>query len=88
MTRDSDLNVAVRIPLGLMDIGAFRTMYRWTVVTTFTGRVCRATCVDRVPDEGAFEHPIDRPSPDADHDAHRHAHRTPTVSPSVSPIAG
>ena len=90
--RDTDLNVAVRIPLGLLDIGEFRTAYRWTVVTTFTGRVCRATCVDRVPDEGAFEHPIGSPTPTATPTADTHTDvtptPTPTVTPSVSPIAG
>jgi hypothetical protein len=80
--RDSDLSVSVRIPLGPVDIGAFRTMYRWTVVTTFTGRVCRATCVDRVPDEGAFEQPIGSPTPTTTPTV------SPTVSPSLSPIAG
>jgi hypothetical protein len=79
---DSDLTVAVRIPLVLLDIGEFRTAYRWIVVTTFTGRVCRATCVDRVPDEGAFEHPIGSPTPTTTPTV------TPTVSPSVSPISG
>ena len=75
--RDSDLDVAVRIPMVLLDIGEFRTAYRWTVVTTFSGRVCRATCVDRVPDEGAFEYPIGSPTPTA----------TPTATPTVSPTA-
>lgn len=71
--RDSDLNVAVWIPLGQLEIGAFRTAYRWSVVTTFTGRVCRATCVDRVPDDGTFEQPIGTPTP------------TPTTTPTDSP---
>lgn len=71
--RDSDLNVALRIPLGQLEIGAFRTAYRWSVVTTFTGRVCRATCVDRVPDDGTFEQPIGTPTP------------TPTTTPTDSP---
>ncbi|MEO8424299.1 MAG: hypothetical protein ABI595_10390, partial [Actinomycetota bacterium] len=57
--RDSDTNVAVRIPLGQLDIGGVRTVYRWSVVTTFTGRVCRATCIDRIPDEGTFEQPLE-----------------------------
>jgi len=82
--RDSVLNAAVRIPLGLLDIGAFRTAYRWTVVTTFTGHVCRATCVDRVPDDGTFEQPIGSPTttPTTTPTV------TPTPSPSVSSIAG
>ena len=82
VTRESDVSASVRIPLGLLDIGAFRTAYRWTVVTTFTGRVCRATCVDRVPDEGAFEHPIGSPTPTPT------TTTTPTTTPSVSPISG
>ncbi|MGZ5296206.1 MAG: hypothetical protein ACXWYT_04730 [Actinomycetota bacterium] len=76
--RDSDLDVAVRIPLGPLEIGEVRTVYRWSVVTTFTGRVCRATCVDRVPDEGTFEQPIGTPTPTPT--------ATPTGSPTPSPI--
>jgi hypothetical protein len=75
--RDSDLNVAVRIPLGPLQVGAFRSVYRWSVVTTFTGRVCRATCVDRVPDEGTFEQPIGTPTATPT--------TTPTPTPTVSP---
>jgi hypothetical protein len=79
--RDSDTNVAVRIPLDPLEIGGFRTVYRWSVVTTFTGRVCRATCIDRIPDEGAFEQPIGTPTPTTT--------TTPTGTPSPSPsIAG
>lgn len=84
--RDSDLNVAVRIPLGLLDIGEFRTAYRWTVVTTFTGHVCRATCVDRVPDEGSSEQPIGSPTPTTTPTTTPTV--TPTPSPSVSQIIG
>ena len=84
--RDSDLSVDVRIPLGLVEIGEFRTVYRWTVVTTFTGRVCRATCVDRVPDEGAFEQPIGSPTPTTTPTATPTT--TPTASPSVGPLVG
>jgi hypothetical protein len=83
--RGSDLNVALRIPLGPLDIGAFRAVYRWTVVTTFTGRVCRATCIDRVPDEGSFEQPVGSPTPTTPTTTPT---VTPTPSPSVSPIAG
>ena len=90
--RDSDLNVAVRIPLGLLDIGEFRSAYRWIVVSTFTGHVCRATCVDRVPDEGTFEYPIGSPTPTPTPTPTTTPTTTPTVtptpSPSVRPIAG
>ena len=73
--RDSDLTVAVRIPLGCLEIGTFRTSYGWFVVSTFTGRVCRATCVDRVPEDGFFEQPIGTPTPTP----------TPTTTPTTSP---
>ncbi|MGZ5306206.1 MAG: hypothetical protein ACXWEG_05690, partial [Actinomycetota bacterium] len=63
---------------GPLEIGEVRTVYRWSVVTTFTGRVCRATCVDRVPDEGTFEQPIGTPTPTPT--------ATPTGSPTPSPI--
>jgi hypothetical protein len=70
---DSDTEVSVRIPLGQLDVGAFRTVYRWSVITTFAGRNCRATCIDRVPDEGTFEQPIGSLTP------------TPTTSPTATP---
>jgi hypothetical protein len=73
--RDSELNVIVRIPLGPLEIGGFRTVYRWSIVTTFTGRVCRATCVDRVPDDGTFEQPTGTSTPTP----------TPTTTPTSSP---
>jgi hypothetical protein len=72
---DPDADVAVRIPLGRLEIGEFRTVYRWSVVTTFTGRVCRSTCLDRVPDEGTFEQPIGSPTPTP----------TPTTTPTGTP---
>lgn len=81
--RDSELNVAVRIPLGQLEIGGVRTIYRWSVVTTFTGRVCRVTCVDRIPDEGTFEQPIGTPT--ATPTPAPTTTPTPTPSPSPSP---
>jgi len=79
--RDSDSSFSVRIPLGALDVGGFRTVYRWSVITTFTGRVCRSTCIDHVPDEGTFEQPIGSPTttPTPTPTA------TPTVSPSLAP---
>jgi hypothetical protein len=77
--RDSDMDVAVRIPLDKLEIGGVRTVYRWSVVTTFTGRVCRATCIDRIPDDGTFEQPLvtSTLTPTAT--------ATPTVTPTPSP---
>jgi hypothetical protein len=88
--RDSDRNVAVRIPLGPLEIGSFRTVYRWSVVTTFTGRVCRATCVDRIPDDGTFEQPIGMatPTPTTTTTTTPTVTPTPTPSPSIAAIIG
>jgi hypothetical protein len=59
----SPLRLNVGIPVGSLSFGGLRTSYRWWVATTFTGRVCRATCVDHVPDEGGVEQPLGSPSP-------------------------
>ena len=72
VTRDSTSSVAVKVPVGAL-LGPFRTSYGWRVVTTFTGPVCRATCVDQIPDDGAFQQPVGTPTPTD----------TPTPSPSV-----
>ena len=72
----NDLSVDVQIPLGQLEFGALRTSYRWSVVTMFTGRVCRATCIDLIPDHGAIEQPIGTPTP------------TPTMSPTPTASRG
>ena len=72
--------VMVEVPLGQLQFGALRTFYRWSVTTTFTGRVCRLTCVDRVPDQGAVEQPLGTPTPTAS--------PTPTVSPTPAVSLG
>lgn len=84
--QNSDANVAVRIPLGQLDIGAFRTVYRWSVVTTFAGRVCRVTCIDRVPDEGTVEQPVGSATPTPTTTPTPTPTPTPTLSPSVAPL--
>ena len=71
--RSDDQGVTVEVPLGRLQFGAVRTFYRWWIVTTFTGRVCRITCVDRVPDQDVVEQPLGTPTP------------TPTTSPTASP---
>ncbi len=71
----SPKEIALTIPLGAMDVGAFRSIYRWWVVTTFTGKVCRRTCIDRAPDEGAIEQPLPGVSPTP----------TPTGTPTTTP---
>lgn len=79
VTRASNASLAVEIPVGQLEVGPFRTFYGWYAVTTFTGRVCRATCIDRAPDTGAFEQPIGAPSPTGT--------GTPTVTPTGTPTA-
>ena len=71
VTRASTASLTLEIPVGLLELGPFRTFYGWYAVSTFTGRVCRAACVDRAPDTGAFEQPIGTPSPTG----------TPTTAP-------
>lgn len=85
--RDSDTDVAVQIPFNRLEIGAVRTVYRWSVVTTFTGRVCRATCTDHIPDEGTFEQPVGTP-PTTTPTATPTTTPTPTPTPTPSPSVG
>jgi hypothetical protein len=69
----SSKEIAISIPLASMDVGRFRSVYRWWVVTTFSGEVCRRTCIDRAPDEGSVEQLLPGATP------------TPTPSPSPNP---
>jgi hypothetical protein len=48
-------SVTVRIPLNALTIGGSRTAYFWWVNSTFTGKVCRRTCIDRAPNADAIE---------------------------------
>ena len=73
VTRKSNESLTLDIPIGQLELGPFRTFYGWYAVTMFTGRVCRAACIDRVPDAGAFEQPIGAPMP------------TPTGTPTATP---
>jgi hypothetical protein len=47
--------LSVRIPINAMEFGGFRDSYTWWTVTSFTGEICRRTCIDRAPDDGALE---------------------------------
>jgi hypothetical protein len=82
------LSVVVQVPLGRLQFGALRTFYRWSVVTTFTGRVCRATCIDHVPDQGAIEQPLATPSPSPTTTPTTSPTSTPTTSPTSTPTTG
>ena len=69
--RSSD-GVSVAVPIRSLEFGQFRTSYSWWAMTSFTGEVCRRTCLDRAPDDGAVEQWRPGMSP------------TPTNSPSPS----
>jgi hypothetical protein len=77
VSRGSDLHVTVRIPIERLRIGSSRTFYGWSIVTLYTGGACRATCIDRVPDDGAIRQPLGTPTPTP----------TPTSTPTPSTSA-
>lgn len=70
--RKSSDGVSVAVPIRSLKFGQFRTAYYWWAMTSFTGEVCRRTCLDRAPDDGAVEQWRPGMSP------------TPTNSPSPS----
>ena len=53
--RKTSEGVSVAVPIKSLDFGRFRESYFWWATTSFTGEVCRRTCIDRAPDEGAVE---------------------------------
>lgn len=53
--RRSRVGVSIRVPVKRLGFGPRRSSYRWFVQTLFTGAKCKATCLDRAPDEGAVE---------------------------------
>jgi hypothetical protein len=61
------------VALRKLDVGPARTSYFWSALSSFTGGVCRQTCLDLVPDEGMIEQPLPGVTP------------TPTPSPTPSP---
>jgi hypothetical protein len=76
-------SLVVAIPLHKLVVGQGRQSYFWWVLSSYTGRLCARTCLDRVPDSGAFEQllpgvtPSPTPTPSAT--------PTPTPRPSPSP---
>jgi hypothetical protein len=63
--RRGDDGVQVEVPLRRLSIGDHRTLYRWSVLTLFTGNHCRRTCLDPAPDATMVEQPLPRVSPTA-----------------------
>ena len=57
--------VEIRVPLRRLSIGAERTVYRWSVITLFTGGPCDRPCVDPAPDATMVEQPLPTASPSA-----------------------
>lgn len=54
---------AIAVPLDALRFGASRTSFRWSATSLFTGNVCRATCIDRIPDDGLVAQEL--PPPEA-----------------------
>lgn len=50
--RRNRLGLTVSVPIYRLRFGPHRTFYRWSVLTSFIGRACPATCFDQVPDAG------------------------------------
>ena len=73
--KDGGRSAWVAIALRKLTFGRTRTSYFWAALSSFTGRTCPHTCLDRVPDEGMVEQilPVVTPSP------------TPTPTPTPSP---
>lgn len=69
--KDGPRGASVSVALHKLSIGANRTSFSWSALTSFTGTVCRRTCFDLVPDVGVVEQPL----PGV----------TPTPAPSPSP---
>jgi hypothetical protein len=67
--------LSVWVALRKLSIGANRTAYSWSVLSTFVGSACPRTCVDRVPDAGMVEQLLPGVSP------------SPTPTPSPTPEA-
>ena len=53
--RKSPDGVSVALPIKSLEFGPARDSYFWWATTSFTGRLCRRTCLDRAPDEGSVE---------------------------------
>ena len=68
----------VSMSLAKVVVGATRTSYFWSAMSSFTGPGCRQTCFDTVPDEGLVEQPLPTPSPPP----------SPTPTPTPSPATG
>ncbi len=69
----------VSVPLHKLSIGANRTSYFWSALTTYSGKACPRTCFDLVPDAGMVEQllPGVTPAPSPT--------QSPTPSPTPSP---
>jgi hypothetical protein len=63
VSRRDGNGVEVWVPLGRLTVGVHRDLYRWSVVTLFTGGECHRPCLDRAPDATMVEQPIESASP-------------------------
>lgn len=53
--RKSPDGVSVAVPIKSLEFGPARESYFWWATTSFTGNLCRRTCLDRAPDQGSVE---------------------------------
>ncbi len=56
--KDGPRAAFVSVAIHKLAIGADRTSFSWSVLTSFTGTVCPRTCFDLVPDLGMVEQPL------------------------------
>lgn len=87
VVRTNRTNVQVSVAIGALDVGAHRSVYRWSVVSLFTGATCPGTCADAVPDEGVVEQLLPGASPTPTPTSTPTPTPTPTVTPTPTPPA-
>lgn len=71
--KDGPRQAWVTVALHRLAVGRGRTSYSWAVLTSWTGRTCPRTCLDRVPETGMVVQPLPGVTP------------TPTPSPTPTP---
>lgn len=71
--KDGGRSAWVALGIRRLLIGPRRTSYFWAASSLYTGQQCPRTCIDRAPDQGMVEQPLEEPVP------------TPSPSPSPSP---
>jgi hypothetical protein len=73
--KEGGRSARVELALRKIVIARRRTAYYWSATSLFTGGPCPRTCIDRAPDTGMVEQPLEDPEPSPS--------PTPSPSPSV-----